>query len=226
MTLTIFSLEDEPDTIAGSLDSLEFAGHRIEQRPDLSSARKYLAEHDADLVLLDERVAGHDDGGSTLIAELKGGNLGPRNVDVAFAFVTANSAWVDQDAMSRLPGYLGLRVKGADLTRALEEWIEDLRRLRRSPRPPPPRRVPLRVAEVQRQGNDASHLLLSVPAWNAHEQIAYPVKSLPQFMRADVEVLADSWFIARMNLHEPDPSRIVISDWEPQEPLDDDDGLA
>jgi hypothetical protein len=232
--VTIFSLEDQPTTIAGSLDSLEFDGHRIAQRNDLAAARLYLGAHDVDLVLLDERVAGSDNGGSTLIGELKRGALGSRNVGAPFAFVTGNIEWVDQRAMSRLPGFLGVTVKGGDLTRDLRQWIDELveRRQPAGAVSPPAerlpgaeslsRRIPLKVADVQRRGTQQC-VLLTAPSWSPHEQIAYPVASLPEAMRAEPESLRDGWFMARVNLHEPDPAKIVISDWEVQDPLDDDD---
>jgi hypothetical protein len=45
-------------------------------------------------------------------------------------------------------------------------------------------------------------------------------------MASAAEELVGRWYIAKMNLFEPDPARIVVCEWEAQDPLDDDDGLA
>lgn len=148
-SLTIFSLEDEPQTIEGSLDSLKFEGYRIEQRGDLLGARQCLAELDVGLILVDEHVEGNDDGGSTLIAELKQGALGSRNVDVPFGFVTGSRAFVNEAVVSLLPGFLGIEVKGADLTLSIKRWIDSLAERGQEDVEPELRRVPIYVEKVE-----------------------------------------------------------------------------
>lgn len=224
--LTICSLEDEPHTIKGSLDSLEFDGHRIEVCETLPTARQLLREQKVNLVLLDEHVSGDDDAGTKLITELKSGDLGPRNVSAPFGFVTASRDWVDLEKVSSLQGYLGLEIKGSDLTRALKQWTNTLQEGADGSEQAILWRVPIYVEGIEMVEAETKSLRLIVPAWDPREKILYPVSKLLDEMQATPEELCERWFIARMNLHEADPTRIVIRDWEPQEPLDDDDGLA
>ena len=226
-SLTIISLEDEPETIRGSLDSLEFDGHIITVKQDIAGARAFLQENDADLFLVDEHVAGVDDGGSSLVVELKAGSLGSRNVDIPFGFVTGSRAWVDVREVARLRGYLGVEVKGGDLTRTLKRWVEEVipERVGSAARRPL-RRVPMFVERIDDEGRDTARIVLSVPAWSTSRTLRLPWARVPSELREHPDSLTGRWFIVHMSLDEPDPDRVVIERWEPQEPLSNDDGLA
>src|SRR6185437_11333518 len=113
-TLSILSLEDEPDAVDGSLEYLEMQGHSVERAEQLEPAREYLRTQSCDLIFLDERLKENDrelrNAGSGLIVELKAGNLGSLNIEVPFVFVTGNEIWVDRKVLG-LPGYKGIEVK-------------------------------------------------------------------------------------------------------------------
>lgn len=220
--LHICSLEDEPDAIAGPLSSLEFDGHEIARCDDLPSARKVLSERTIDIFLVDEHIKGDPDAGTGLVAELKAGELGPRNVSAAFGFVTGSRSWVDEKRVSGYPGYLGIGVKGAGLARKLEYWAKAVR----AGGLPELRRIPLFIEEVEYAGEEPMDVILSIPAWDVERTVPYPVAELPISMQERLDGQVERWFIARVSLYESDPGEIVIRDWEIQEPLRDDDGFA
>jgi CheY-like chemotaxis protein len=221
-TLRILSLEDQGDTIAGTLDSLRIEGHDIVCEDDAESARERLEGEDFDVLILDQRLSGDYQGGARVITELKQGLLGRRNVDVYFMFVTASREWVDQEAMGRLRGFLGIEVKGSDLTRRILRCLDHARYGRRTDEDLDElRRVPLLVEDVL-----DDELSIVVPPWNPDQQLHLPLNQLPRQLRDRAASLKGRWLLARMNLYEPDPDRIRLSDFELTAPLEDDDGLA
>lgn len=226
--LHICSLEDEPGAVAGPLSNLEFEGHKIARCEDLPSARRVLSERRIDIFLVDEHIKGDPDAGTRLIAELKTGELGPRNVNVAFGFVTGSSGWVDEARVVGYSGYLGIGVKGNGLTRRLEDWTKAVRvgvggeydGL------PKLRRIPLYLENVEYAHDQPMNVVLSIPAWAIDRTLSFPVSELPISMQENLDQQVERWFIARVSLYEPDPEQMVIRDWEIQEPLKDDDGFA
>jgi len=124
--------------------------------------------------------------------------------------------------MSRLRGFLGVEVKGSDLTRRI---MRCLARAQLGPRVGEDfderRRVPVRVEAASEEA-----LSVVAPPWDPVRQIRLPLSELPRSIRGRPETLIGRWLFARMNLYEPDPERLVFSDFEFADPLDDDDGLA
>jgi hypothetical protein len=225
--LHICSLEDEPRTIAGPLSSLGFHGHQIARCENLSTAREVLSECDIDMLLADEHVAGDQDAGTNLIAELKAGEFGPRNINAAFGFITGSRSWVDEKRVSGYTGYLGVLVKGDGLTTKLESWAKTVRTgIYEGEGPRKLRRIPVYVEGVEFAEDEPMNVLLSIPAWDVEEKVPFPVAKVPVQMQDRLDQLVDRWFIARVSLYEPNPEEIVIRDWEIQEPLRDDDGFA
>ena len=225
-SLYICSIEDEPEAIAGSLSSLEFDGHRIKRCSDLHSAKRVLLEYDIDLILLDEHVDGDDDAGTKLVAELKAGQLGTRNEHVPFGFVTGSRKWVSEKLVSGYPGYLGIEIKGGTLTRTLEEWVQRVLFSSNGEGISNLRRIPLYMEEIESAEGEPMNVILSIPAWDLEKTLAYPVAELPVPMQETLDQQVEQWFIARVSLYEHEPKRMMIRDWEQQEPLEDDDGLA
>jgi hypothetical protein len=225
--LHICSLEDEPKTIAGPLSSLGFHGHQIARCENLPSARKVLSEHDIDMLLADEHVAGDQDAGTNLITELKAGEFGPRNIDAAFGFITGSRSWVDVKRVSGYTGYLGVLVKGDGLTTKLEGWAKTVRTgIYEGEGPRKLRRIPLFLEGVEFAEDEPMNVLLSIPAWDVKRTVPFPVAKIPVQMQDRLDQLVEHWFIARVSLYESDPEEMVIRDWEIQEPLRDDDGFA
>src|ERR1044072_8745299 len=150
--LSILSLEDEPDAVDGSVEYLEMQGHSVERAERLEPARSYLRSHPYDLIFLDERLKEHDrelrNAGSTLIVELKAGDLGTLNIEVPFVFVTGNEVWGDRKALG-LPGYRGIKVKSGGLTKQLNNRVSEVLRENYGEwREEPMRRAPLVVVSV------------------------------------------------------------------------------
>jgi hypothetical protein len=225
--LRICSFEDEPETIAGPLSSLGFYGHEIAQCENRSSVRRVLSECEIDMLLADEHVAGDQDAGTNLIAELKSGEFGQRNVGAAFGFITGSRSWVDEKRVSGYPGYLGILVKGDGVARKLEDWAKVVRTgVYEDDGPRQLRRIPLFVEGIEYADEEPMNVLLSIPAWDVEETVAYPVAGLPVTMQDRLSQQVERWFIARVSLYEQDPKEIVIRDWEIQERLRDDDGFA
>lgn len=226
--LSICSLEDEPMAIAGPLSNLAFEGHEIARCEDLPTARQVLSERTIDMFLVDEHVKGDQDAGTRLIAELKAGELGPRNVSAAFGFVTGSRTWVDEERVAGYSGYLGIGVKGAGLARKLEDWAKAVRvgAVEGSEGLPQLRRVPLFVECVEYAGEEPMNVILTIPAWDVDRTVPYPVAALPVSMHDRLSQQVERWFIARVSLYESNPEELVIRDWEIQEPLEDDDGFA
>ena len=226
--LQICSLEDEPGAVAGPLSSLEFNGHEIARCEDLPSARQVLSDQTIDIFLVDEHIKGDPDAGTRLIGELKTGELGPRNVNVAFGFVTGSSSWVDEARVAGYSGYLGIGVKGKSLARKLEDWTKAVRvgvggefdGL------PKLRRIPVFLENVEYADEEPMNVVLSIPAWATDKMVSFQVSELPLSMQESLDQMVERWFIARVSLYESDPKQMVIRDWEIQEPLKDDDGFA
>lgn len=217
---TILSVDDEFGAVSHVLRGLRLEGCETHHSADLAGSRQYLAELDIQLVLLDAHIEGHD-GGRRLITELKRGELGPRNIAAAFGFLTASRSWVDEEAMSALPGYIDTAVKASGETRVIMDWILQDPGLSADRWEAKLQRLPIRVAGVADLDGKLPVLTLSIPAWSVDAQLPYPVAALPPEMAADPTALVHRWYIAKMNLYEPDPGRIVVCEWEPQEPLDD-----
>lgn len=225
--LRICSFEDEPETIAGPLNSLGFHGHEIERCEDRSSARRMLSEREFDIFLADEHVGGDRDAGTSLIAQLKMGELGPRNVSVAFGFITGSRSWVDEKRISGYSGYLGILVKGDGITSRLEDWTKAVRSgIGEDGDLPQLRRIPLFLENIEYTDEEPMNVILSIPAWDLKRTVPYPIAQLPIPMQDRLDRQVERWFIARVSLYELDPGEIVIKDWEIQEPLGDDDGFA
>jgi len=126
----ILSVEDEPQTLDGPLAVLEFAGHTVTRVENVEQAHECLKTEKFDLLIVDQRVPrdGHlqYEGGSTLVYELKRGELGELNRGAAFLFVTGSRAWVGEDGMAALDGFMGIELKGGDLSVQLRERLAQL----------------------------------------------------------------------------------------------------
>lgn len=226
--LRICSLEDEPEAIAGPLSSLTFHGHQIARCRDLPSAKKVLSEREIDMFLVDEHISGDPDAGTSLIAELKAGALGERNITVAFGFVTGSRSWVDEEQIAGYSGYLGILVKGDGLASKLEDWTRVVQIGLDGAQDglPQLRRIPIFLEQVEYAGEEPMNVILSIPAWDVSTTVPFPVSKLPLSMQDRLPQQVERWFIARVSLYEADPQAIVIRDWEIQEPLRDDNGFA
>lgn len=128
--LRILSLEDEPRTLAGPLAVLEYEGHSVTRVENVESAQDQMRNKPFDFLIIDQRVprAGRlqNEGGSTLVRELKRGDLGELNQNAAFVFVTGSRAWVAEAELASLKGYMGVELKGSDLSRRLRARIASL----------------------------------------------------------------------------------------------------
>lgn len=128
--MRILSLEDEPQTLDGPLAVLEFDGHRVTRVENVEQAQACLRKDAFDLLIVDQRVPRdgrlQDEGGSALVYELKRGELGELNRRAAFLFVTGSRAWVGEEGVAALEGFMGIELKGGDLSRQLRERLSRL----------------------------------------------------------------------------------------------------
>lgn len=120
--IRILSVEDEPETVEGTMLQLEYFGHTVWRTATYDDAASMLAKRRFSLVIVDERLLdardGHVASGSSLIAALRRGDFGPSNIDTPFVFLTAAAEWVlsSYHDVERLPTYLGVLEKGSDIT--------------------------------------------------------------------------------------------------------------
>ena len=226
--VSILSLEDEPKTVKGPLEYLELRGHAVKRAELPEQAREYLRTMSFDLLLLDQRlkVGGREleSGGTDLITELKDGVFGPLNKDIHFVFVTGSETWVEKDKVEDVPGYLGIEVKGGDLTRQLRDRVREVEGYMVDGTDLELCRAPLVILAVG-DGPDPDVRSI-VPAWDNEREVRFSLSQLPLEAQREPERLAERWFFARVNLGESDPSKLVFHDFEAAEPLDEDDGLA
>lgn len=221
--MVILSVEDEVSTTSGALDTLKLKGHQVINAEDVARAAVVLSTEGLGLVVFDQVLHDDREGGVRLLRRLKRGELGPRNLGVPFTFITGSSDWVDERAVEGLSGYMGIAVKGSgEESRHLVRVVEQLKPAdTEQPRigPREMRRIPLLVEHVADE-----QVTAHVPAWDVRSSFEFPVRWLPADLRADLDGLSGRWMFVRMNLYERDPSRLVVMDFEPAEPLEDDDG--
>ncbi len=221
-TLTILSVEDEPETMAGTLSSLEYLGHRVRRVSDAEAARDRLVEQSFQLLILDQRLGDDDQGGSRLIFDLKHGLLGPRNADVEFVFVTGSRAWITEP-VEDLDGYLCIEEKGGDLTPRLRRHVERVSATAEPQAPAVLERVMVRIERVLGSHRPPA-VEAVIPSWSARERIRFALDALPSEWRA--QDLAGQRLLA---WGDPDADRSQLVELRGFElaPLpDDDDGLA
>jgi CheY-like chemotaxis protein len=221
--MVILSVEDDVGTTRGALDSLELSGHQIISAEDAERAMVVLRTESIGLVILDQVL--HDDkaGGVRILFALKNGELGSRNREVPFTFITGSRDWVDESTVRGLSGYMGIEVKGrGGESRHLQDVVEQLQpksAKRPAIEPGAMRRIPLLIERVLDE-----RVTAHVPAWDVRNSFEFPLVWIPAEMRADPQELTGSWMFARMNLYEPNPEKLVVMDFEPTELLEDDDG--
>jgi CheY-like chemotaxis protein len=97
----ILSIEDQPDTICGTMMILQRRGYEIDYALTLEEARAKLREENYELIVVDILMPEHNGGkpvhggGVLLLEQLKEGKLGDLNKTVPFVVATAQAAFVD-----------------------------------------------------------------------------------------------------------------------------------
>lgn len=95
----VLSVEDQPDTMSGTLSELRVQrrGISIDTVKDVSGARDRLKKNEYKVILIDLRLPDVEGGavemgnGVKLLEEIRHGKLGKRNVDAPCLLVTAQS---------------------------------------------------------------------------------------------------------------------------------------
>lgn len=95
----VLSVEDQPDTMSGTLSELKVQHRsiRIDLVKDVSSARERLRNNRYSVILIDLRLPDKEGGqiemgnGVKLYEEIRRGKLGDRNIDAPCLLVTAQS---------------------------------------------------------------------------------------------------------------------------------------
>jgi CheY-like chemotaxis protein len=221
--MVILSVEDDVATTRGALDSLELGGHQIISAEDAEKAIVVLRTESIGLVVFDQVLHEDKAGGVRILFALKKGELGSRNREVPFTFITGSRDWVDESAVCGLSGYMGIEVKGrGSESRHLQAVVERLQPAdakRPGIEPGAMRRIPLLIERVL-----DDRVTAHVPAWSVRDSFEFPLVWIPAEMRADLGELTGSWMFVRMNLYEPNPAKLVVMDFEPTESLEDGDG--
>jgi CheY-like chemotaxis protein len=230
--LRILSVEDEPDTLAGPLDSLDLAGHQIERAEDLITARQFLTDEPFDLLLVDQRLGGSGElleAGSRLVTWLKEGELGELNRKIEFLFVTGSDQWVDEDEMRALQGYEGLLIKVSPITQRLLATSEAIARRKTASaaddvvRADPAQNQLLDRVLLRIVGQTGDDIVAVVPSWDLHEVVRFPVGLLPRELHDGSELEGRRLF-GWMNLRARDAAEIEFRDLEiAPEPSEDDE---
>ena len=91
--MNLLLLEDEPNIARPIVRALEAQGHRVRYAGDLAGARRLFADAEPDLMLLDVRLPGDDDGGFRFAREVRAAGFGG-----AVLFMTARDALADRVA--------------------------------------------------------------------------------------------------------------------------------
>jgi CheY-like chemotaxis protein len=123
---SILWIEDQPAEVKGARRWLQHLGHEVELAEDTESALSHLRDVHVDLLLVDERLSPHGDSGSSVIRQLRSGELGARNAGVPFLFVTGFANDLDQTALTSDEGCLGVIHKADDLVEAIGETLGQL----------------------------------------------------------------------------------------------------
>jgi CheY-like chemotaxis protein len=121
--LVVLSVEDEKETISGTLEAIKVHGLVVRECQDLIVAERWLAEKYFDLALIDLRLPRGDDflqdGGVTLIRRLSEGEAHSRNADIPCVLFTAYSHSVDVEGLGQYSCYAGLISKLGSPTESL-----------------------------------------------------------------------------------------------------------
>ena len=89
--MRLLLVEDEPNIAQPVVRALSAQGHTVRHAPDLETARRFVAEREPDLMLLDMRLPESEDGGFILAREARdAGYKGP------ILFMTARDALEDR----------------------------------------------------------------------------------------------------------------------------------
>jgi hypothetical protein len=230
-TFRVFSLEDDAEALRATLRRLEYDGQEVLEARDLDGGREILREEPVSFLILDQvvdaQIGEKHEGGSRLLRELKQGALGPLNVWVPFVFVTGSREWLDVEWVEALPGFMGIELKGDDVTPRVRRHV--VRAHAHAAQIPPPDEedvhpVVLRV-EGLTDGLLGEALQLFVPAWDATGPIEVPAAQL----EGEAEGLLGEdgqWFTADFDFAQAQRNTPRISNIRYADDLDDDDGLA
>lgn len=209
-SLRILAMEDQFDTIEGPLDSLSFDGYDVVWSPNPNDAEWRLRNGSFNFLILDQRVEKPEGGidysaGSTLAHRLKHGELGERNADIPFVFVTGSDDWVEEEEMAKLSGYRGILVKASDVTTKLRAYCSQaVRRIEPSAYRD---RVLVRVAQASSRG-----IMVLIPSWSLLDHVFVPAERLPT--EVSIERLAGARLFARMDLSARSKEEIELDRWE------------
>jgi response regulator RpfG family c-di-GMP phosphodiesterase len=221
-SMNVLSVEDQIDTIRGPLDTLAFDGCAVKWSDNVGEAENLLQRDSFDFLILDQRVTRPNgvidhEAGSSLAIKLKAGELGPKNVDVPFVFVTGSHEWVEESEMVKLPGYRGVLVKASDVTTKLRTYCAEVLQLT-----DPSAFTDRVLVRVVRVDSDGIHVI--VPSWSLEAEIRVAAEDLPpDVVPAQLE---GARLFARMDLSVENANQVRLDRWEQAEPLEEDDGLA
>jgi CheY-like chemotaxis protein len=107
----VLAIEDVPGTIREIVGDLEDDRVVVDSADTVVKAESKLKNRPYDLLLVDIMLADDENGGLNVILGLREGRYGEKNVDTPFYVLTGQKASLDQDALTAIPGCLGIEKK-------------------------------------------------------------------------------------------------------------------
>lgn len=130
--LKVLWADDDPDDLVGERRHLSSRGHSVRVSEDFESTASLLLEEEFDVLILDQRMPkeGREtyDAGSSLVLQLRAGELGELNKGISFVFVTASPDWIDECRVPirDLSECLGIAEKGDNIVDSLDRWLDEV----------------------------------------------------------------------------------------------------
>jgi CheY-like chemotaxis protein len=219
----ILSLEDQVETIDGTLTKLRRLGWAVVREFDFEGGETSLRGERFDLLLVDQRLprGGQIDwgAGTDLMARLKSGGLGSANADTPFVFVTAVPEHVHklvvEENVAALPGYLGVEPKGGDLTPRVTR-IADQVLASESPlvKSHDVYDALVEARQIETRGS-RQFARVTIPAWRPEHEVAIDFDTLPEAVQYELESSSFPVFlICTLNLAARTPQELDLRDFE------------
>jgi CheY-like chemotaxis protein len=213
-TFRVCSVEDNPDSVLGTLESLRIEGILIDTAESHQHAVEMLQTRKYNLVVIDQQLWGDNEGGTRLIAALKRGEMGDLNTGTPFVFLTGSREWVTEaeDDVVGLPGWLDeIVLKGSALTPRILDVIRRLGWRTASVSQQELFRVPALISKVETDG-----VYVLVPARDPDQEVYVSWDRWSDEALEDLDLIAEGrWVIIRMNILETDEDNVFCTDLEP-----------
>jgi hypothetical protein len=217
-------VDDEPDSAAGMVVAIEDAGLEplvVTKKMENVDELRPLVEGSADAVLCDNRLdfSGYAPfPGAQAVAVLTTARIPAILVTM---FLDSDSLSTIRRFRYRIPVVLPRHDLAKSLNSALATCLSELEGRYAPERRP--RRVILRIEDVQRQGTD-EWLDVVIPAWRAEHAVRLPADMVPQNLQSDLS--RGGRLFAKVNIGAKAQEDLFFVDFEQAPPPRSDESLA